>query len=199
MTAEQVSDFLPAGATVFAGRPGDAAGILSRAAKLEDYSAWESLAIHNAVPTAEGAMVLAGAHMETTVQGSRFLVVGAGRIGMTLARKLQAIGGDVTVSARKDRDLAKIRAMRMTADVTKQYTLGLDYDCIFNTVPDRVFTPEQMRKIPESCVLIELASAPGGFPKKERVIDGGGLPGKMYPKTAGHLLLREILQRIHGE
>ena len=199
LTAEQIADFLPPGTTVFAGKPGAAAAILTRAARLEDYSAWEPLAVYNAVPTAEGAILLAGTHMEATVQGSRFLVVGAGRIGMALAHRLHALGGKVTVSARKERDFAKICAMGMTADVTKQYTLGLNYDCIFNTVPDRVFTPEQMRKIPENCVLIELASAPGGFPKKERVTDGGGLPGKMYPKTAGHLLLREILQRVHGE
>lgn len=202
LTPSQITDFLPPGARVFAGKPGCAAGVLSKAALLEDYSTWEALAIHNAAVTAEGALILAGRHMDATIQGSRFLVVGAGRIGMFLAQKLQALGGNVTVSARKERDLARIEALGLTADITKQYTLGLGgYDCIFNTVPNRVFTSEQMKTIADNCIIIELASAPGGFPPDAgaRILSGAALPGKMYPRTAGHLLLQEILKHIRPE
>ena len=165
---------------------------------LQDYLTWESLAIANAVPTAEGAIQLAMEHMPDTISGSRFLVVGAGRIGMCLALKLQALGGYVTVSARRSNDIARICTFGLTADITGQYDTGLrNYDCVFNTVPSPVFTPEQMSQIPTDSILIELASAPGGFPKGLRpVISGAALPGRVAPKAAGELLAREILTVI---
>lgn len=199
----QVADFLPTNSTVFGGKLDGAAPVLRAAAhKVEDYAAWEPLTIANVVPTAEGAIQLMMENLPVTIQGSRFLITGAGRIGLCLAMKLQALGGHVTVTARKERDLARIQALGLTADITKQYELGLgQYHCIANTVPARVFTAEQLRQISPQTLLLELASLPGGFPKcsDRPVISGAGLPGRMSPKTAGELIASHILQYLNTE
>jgi len=168
-----------------------------------DCTEWETLAIANAVPTAEGALRLAMEAMPGTLQGSRFLVIGAGRIGMCLARKLKALDGLVTVTARKAKDRAALQAMSIDVAATGAYECGLgSFDCVFNTVPAAVFTPEQLRALPKGCPMIELASAPGGFTREAcedaglRYISGAALPGRLTPKAAGEILAREVLRHL---
>ena len=122
---------------------------------------------------------------------------------MCLARKLKALDGTVTVTARNPKDLAALQAMSIGTDVTGVYRSGLgNFDCVFNTVPAPVFTPEQLQALPRGCPMIELASAPGGFSREAcenaglRHIDGGGLPGRMTPRAAGEILAREILRYL---
>lgn len=201
LSPARISESLGVGATVFGGRLGSAKQALSPAARVVDYAAWEPLTILNAVPTAEGAIQLAMEHMPGTIWGSRILIVGAGRIGMCLALKMQALGARITVTARKERDMARIRALGLTTDTTKQYEMGLGhYDCIINTVPDTVFTVQQLETIDKECVLIELASAPGGFPEQaeKSIVSGAALPGRVAPKTAGNLIAEEILRFIQN-
>ena len=59
---------------------------------LYDYYDREELAIANALPTAEGAVQIAMEELSTTIEGTRSLVLGFGRIGKILARKLDALG-----------------------------------------------------------------------------------------------------------
>ena len=53
----------------------------------------------NAFPTCEGALQLAMEQTAFTLQNARCLVIGAGRIGMLLARKLYALDAQVTVKS----------------------------------------------------------------------------------------------------
>lgn len=188
---ELTSGDIPQDKAVFGGKLGE------KREGWEDVLSWESLVIANAVPTAEGALQLAMEAMKTTVHGSRFLVIGAGRIGMCLAMKLQALGACVTVSARKERDFARIRALGMYPAVTGRYeNLGM-YDGVFNTVPAPVFTKEDLAQLQKDCFCMELASAPGGFPQGFPVIDGGALPGRVAPKTAGEAIADAILTKLN--
>jgi len=167
--------------------------------RCEDYALWESLALENALPTAEGAIQIAMEHMSATIAHSRFLVVGAGRIGMVLAQKLQALGASVTLTARKDADFDRIFHLGLDSDMTGEYLKGLNYDCVLNTVPSPVFTREQISQTPKHCLFIELASAPYGIAAqdceavKRQFVLGAALPGRVAPKTAGEILARQIL------
>lgn len=172
---------------------------------VSDYAAWEALAVENAVPTAEGAIQLAMEQLPKTIQGSRFLVIGAGKIGMCLAQKLAVLGAHVVVTARKDVDLARIRAAGWTADLTGTYGLGLGvYDCVMNTVPAKVMDAAQLEALKSDCLLIELASAPFGFDREEcrlvgrKWLSGAALPGKVAPKSAGKLIADHILAHWKG-
>lgn len=70
-----------------------------------------------------------------------------------------------------------------------------------NTVPARVMTEEQVERLNQDCVIIELASLPGGFPEGEkgRVIMAQALPGKTAPRTAGENLAEAVLEALMGE
>jgi len=203
LTPKEAVELFSGDAAVFGGTT---AGLQQIFPTITDTSQWEELAIANAVLTAEGAIGLAVDAIPGTVQGGRFLVIGAGRIGLCLARKLKALGGHVTVTARKSRDLAVIEALGLRADLTGVYQFGLDsYDCVCNTVPAAVFTDAQLGEFPIGCPMIELASAPGGFSREacEKsglvYISGSALPGRTAPKAAGENLARALLRHLRSQ
>ena len=67
-----------------------------------------------------------------TLQGARCVVIGCGRIGALLARKLHALDALVTVSARSARDFARIEAAGLAALDTRRLAGHLDgFDLVF--------------------------------------------------------------------
>ena len=70
----------------------------------------EELAVLNTISTAEGTIEIIIANTNKIIHGSKVLILGFGRIGKVLARKLAGLSAKVTCAARKDEDLAWIRA-----------------------------------------------------------------------------------------
>lgn len=70
----------------------------------------EELAVLNTIATAEGTIQLAIENTNKILHGSEVLILGFGRIGKVLARKLAGLSAKVTCAARKDEDLAWIQA-----------------------------------------------------------------------------------------
>ena len=169
-----------------------------------DYLADEALAVRNAVPTAEGAVALAMEHLDVTLRGAPCLVVGFGRIGKLLARDLAGLGARVSVSARKSADLAWIESLGYAPLHTEKLAGALGgFHVVFNTVPRMVLDAALLRELPESCVLIELASAAGIDAEAAKAlgldyVKAGGLPGKVAPETAARAI-RETLYRLWEE
>lgn len=166
--------------------------------RLIDYLSRDELAIRNAVPTCEGALQLAMEQTDHTIALSRCLVIGCGRIGAMLARKLQALGAQVTVSARSPRDFARIEAAGMTHLDTRRLAGQLSgFDLIFNTVPAPVLGAAELAGL-SSCLVIDLASLPGGIapdaapPMSCRVLHALSLPGKVAPRTAAHAIYQTV-------
>ncbi|MFU0833422.1 MAG: Dipicolinate synthase subunit A [Oscillospiraceae bacterium] len=171
-----------------------------------DFSLREEFAVKNAVPTAEGAIGIAIQEYPGTLNGSRCLVAGFGRIGKVLAWMLRGIGAMVTVSARKQADLAWICSYGYSAVLTEHVGEG-EYDIIFNTIPRQVFSHSVLRKMQYRPLLIDLASLPGGVDLQAadefgiRVIQALSLPGKVAPKAAGEIIketIFNILKEGHG-
>ena len=130
---------------------------------LYDYYDREELAIANALPTAEGAVQIAMEELSTTIEGTRSLVLGFGRIGKILARKLDALGSDVSVAARGYTNRAWIEALGYRPAEFDQLPGQIgEYDLVINTVPARILTEAELRHLDPNCVCIDLASAPGG-------------------------------------
>ena len=158
----------------------------------------------NAAATAEGTVQVILERMDRSLLGSRCLVLGFGRIGKLLARKLKALGADVTVSARKAQalDLARILGYRRVtagswADAPAQY------GGIVNTVPAPIIGPAQLPCIRRDCVLLELASLPGGFCAEAQALPGycaaRGLPGKYAPEAAAAIIRSAIFRNLNLE
>ena len=157
----------------------------------------EKYLMENAAVTAEGALYLALELLPRTLWRAEILVIGWGRIGRFLAGKLAALGAKVTVTARRESQWAELESLGFRPEETGRYHQGLaQYDLIINTVPAAVLTAEQLAKTKPECQLIELASLPGGLPPEaeqiRRVRVARGLPGKMFPQTAGQQLAEAV-------
>lgn len=127
----------------------------------------EELAVLNTISTAEGAIEIAIANTNKIIHGSRILILGFGRIGKVLARKMAGLSAIVTCAARKEEDLAWIKAYGHKAININFLGENLsEYDIIINTVPHLILTKERMQYVKEECLLIDLASNPGGIDKK---------------------------------
>lgn len=165
----------------------------------------EDLMILNAVPTAEGAIKVALGEYKKTINKSKCLVAGYGRIGKVLAELLKGMGADVTVSARKTDDTAWIDAEGYKSININNNKEVLDFDIIFNTVPAQIFDYNQLALCHKETLIIDLASEPGGVDKKAaekfgiKSIHALGLPGKFFPKTSGEIIKKIIYKIIEEE
>ena len=158
-----------------------------------DYYVREEFAVRNAIPTAEGAVEIALREFPGTLSGSRCLVAGFGRVGKTLSRLLLGFGAQVTAAARKPADLAWAEALGCRSVQTAQIAAE-KCDLVFNTIPAMVFTRQVLSGLRGCCLLVDLASAPGGvdFEAAEKIgiraILAPSLPGRVAPKTAGEII-----------
>lgn len=167
----------------------------------------EELAVLNTISTAEGTIEIAIANTNKIIHGSKVLILGFGRIGKVLARKMAGLSAKVTCAARKDEDLAWIRAYghNETNINTLSDNLG-EFDIIINTVPHLILNKERLQYVKEDCLLIDLASNPGGIDKKEvkernlKLIWALALPGKVAPVTTAEFIkdtIYNILKEVY--
>lgn len=169
----------------------------------------EELAVLNTISTAEGAIEIAIANTNKIIHGSNVLILGFGRIGKVLARKLAGLAARVTCAARKDEDLAWIKAYGHMATNINSIGENLSkYDIIINTVPHLILTQDKLDYVKEDCLLIDLASNPGGIDKKAaknknlKLIWALALPGKVAPITTAEFIkdtIYNILKEVYKE
>ncbi len=169
----------------------------------------EELAVLNTIATAEGAIEIAITNTNKIIHGSQILILGFGRIGKVLARKLAGLSAKVTCAARKDEDLAWIRAYGHMETNINTLDQNLEkYDIIINTVPHTILTEERLKYVKQDCLLIDLASNPGGIDKKVakernlKLVWALALPGKVAPTTTAEFLkdtVFNVLKEIYKE
>jgi len=193
---------------VLAGKVDDRLEAISKIYGLHiiDYMDREELAVLNAIPTAEGAIKIAMEEMPITIHGSKCLCLGYGRVGKVLANTLKGLGADVTVAVRKHRDIAYIRAYGYRGIMlTEPLDKPEQYDILFNTIPFKIVDSEMLESLKENCLIIDLASKPGGVDFDSanklgrKVIWALSLPGKAAPVTAGNIIcdtIKNILKEL---
>ena len=165
--------------------------------KYVDLMEQEELVILNALSTAEGAIQIAMENTNKLLHGSKVLILGFGRISKILANKLKALSVDVTCAARKKEDFSwmKCYGYKITNINFLKEDLG-QYDIIFNTVPHLILTKERIEYVKKDCVLIDLASKPGGIDKETKFIWALALPGKVAPVTSAEFMKETIYNII---
>ena len=198
---EAVLAALEPGQIVCAGRVDDRLRALAeeRGVRLFDYFAREELTVANAVPTAEGAVQIALEELPITLHGARALVIGYGRLGRALAPRLGALGAKVTVAARRYEALAWAESFGFDAcPVGELGDCLCAFDLVVNTVPAPVLGAAELGELKEGCLVIDLASLPGGVDlgAAERLgvkaVRALSLPGKVAPATAAAALRQTI-------
>ncbi len=171
--------------------------------KFFDYFESERLVMKNAAITAECAIMLAIQNSAASLLQSRCVIVGFGRIAKFLARGLQGLGARVTIAARSE--AARLEASLFGCEaydiIEMKKALG-EADFIFNTVPSVVIGYEELMEIREDCVVIELASKPGGIDLEVaeklniKPIIAMSLPGRFAPKASGEIIYESIADKL---
>ncbi len=172
-----------------------------------DYGKYPPLLQENAELTAEAALSLAVTNSPGALYGSSCLVIGFGRIGQALARRLDAAGARLCIAARKQKVQDQIQSAGWESVSTDDLLSALSrVDYVFNTVPATLFSAEATDTFPKGLCLIELASAPGCLDpalaagRPWQYVTGSGLPGRFSPRAAGRLVAEHLWNMIkeHG-
>jgi dipicolinate synthase subunit A len=203
-----IASIIPAGTLVIIGFARDFFKIWAQQYgwKLLEIAEMDTVAILNAIPSAEGALQMAMQRLPITIHDSNAFILGFGRLGKTLARMLKAIGARTTVVARKRADLARIFEIGYKPlHCSQLHQVIMEADVIFNTVPALILDEKLLSLLNKDALIIDLASAPGGtdFTAAKKLGISAtlapGLPGIVAPKTSGKILAQVIPQLILRE
>lgn len=200
---ETLESLLSEGVTVYGG----AVGILPD--QLEPYGARcidllkDPCAVaENAALTADAAVLLAMQHTERSLTSLPCCVVGYGRIGRLLCRRLQGFGARICVISGHAEKRALASAAGYSA-LPPEEICRFQPTMVFNTAPASFIPLEALKTLPEESLWIELASSPGGLQPGTKYpfarLPAGGLPGKLLPVSAAEVLYRAILRTIEGQ
>lgn len=175
----------------------------SKSLRIYDYMTMPQFVVGNAAVTAEGAVSLLADNNLSTIFDTKILIVGFGRIGRLLAHKLRGLDAETYVMSKNSESRALAGCMGLHAVSPADRSVFSAFDAVINTAPAQVIpTLEGFRK---SCLLLELASAPGGFDRSEverrglKCIHAAGLPGRYAPKSAARLVFDAVQQILREE
>ncbi|MEW4307278.1 dipicolinic acid synthetase subunit A [Rossellomorea marisflavi] len=194
---EEILSRTPDHCTIYSGITNDYLSGIVDASKRDLIQLFErdDVAIYNSIPTVEGTIMMAIQHTDFTIHGSNIVILGLGRVGMSVARTFHHLGGRVKVGARKTEHLARASEMGLDSFHLGQLEKHVGQcDICINTIPAPIITPGVIAKMPSHILVIDLASKPGGtdfrFAEKRgiKALLAPGLPGIVAPKTAGQIL-----------
>ena len=154
----------------------------------EEQFIWE-----NARLTAEALVSVYYTRTGRTISGKSFYVAGYGRVGKMVADVLASLGGQVSVIARSDGQLAEAAARGFKIGELKNM-FEVD-SCLINTIPSQWLSI----KSDTNLLIFDLASLPGcltGATMPEYYTLLPGLPGKYFPLDAA-TALAGALERIY--
>ena len=165
----------------------------------------EEFSVLNTIATAEGTIQIAMEETQRTVHGTNVLIMGFGRIGKVLAKMLDGIGAKVYCEARKNEDIAWIKAYGYEPIHLNDLNDNLGkFDIIINTIPFQLLDTERLDLVKPEVVIIDLASNPGGVDRKAarekglKVIWALSLPAKVAPLTSAEFI-KETLYHVLKE
>lgn len=124
-------------------------------------------------------------------------------MGRAVARRLELLGGHVTVAARNGEQRANARcAGHHAAPLTALAEILPAFDTVINTIPAMVLPRALLQRLPPESLVIDLASRPGGTDFAAaaelgiRAEHALALPGKCAPRTAGTLIAQAVLSLL---
>lgn len=174
------------------------------ACNVYDYTKLEAFALENAYLTAEGALALAVNESKRSLVNSKILILGYGRIAKALCSYLKAFSKEITICARNENQLLSASLNGFNTINFDELKIRNDYDFVFNTVAHPVINEFELRALKKDCLVIDLASFPGGVDKmfaralNINLIEARGLPARFSPETAGEVVAKAVISMIKG-
>ena len=143
--------------------------------------------------------------LDVALMDARLAVVGYGRFGRALAKRLHMLGAQVWIAARREeqRKLALQDGMQALSIADLTTVLG-KMDMVLNTIPAQVLNEDALSAMQPGTWLLELASAPYGFDRALALKMGlrcevlPALPARYAPKSAALALRAAIRELLEG-
>jgi dipicolinate synthase subunit A len=168
-----------------------------------DFMLDEPMTIQNAVATAEGAILEALSHKNTTLHLSSTLVLGFGRCGKMIADRLKGFHATITVCSNDLNELSLALSMGFDRLTVSEFYQNIDqFEYIFNTIPAQILNDKALKEIAFDTLIIDIASNKSGADYNAAIKYGTnilycpGLPGKYSPKSSAELLTNYVINRI---
>lgn len=200
-------NILPSKSTIFAGGFNNnmTSSMSIKNINYYDYLKDDCIQQKNAIATAEGAIMKAIELGKINIQDSNTLILGYGKCGKMLAKKLYLLDSKVSVCARGSLSLCEAYTQGYnTLSLNNLIEKISNYDFIFNTIPATILNSEVLDNISSDTIIIDIASRPGGldynYASKNNlnVIHYLGIPGKISPKTSGYILGEYIKNHLEA-
>lgn len=167
----------------------------------------EEFAILNAIPTAEETIKIIIENMKKMIHNTKCLIMGYGRIGKVLAKKLSGLSVNVTCLVSNDIEKTWCEVDGYSwiefKNIKDNNIILKKYDIIINTIP-RIILTHELSEVQKDTLVIDLASKPYGIDrkvvKKEKLnfIEALGLPGKSAPITVAENM-KKIIDNVLSE
>ncbi len=152
----------------------------------------------NARLTAEGLLIPLLSNTTFSICDCRVLLAGYGNCGKEIADILKLFTNEIYIY---DTNPAAVKAARSShfKTVSEKELRDRNHsvhqiNIIINTSPVNPFHSQVWESFSGSCTVFNIASFALKLPRplSERVFDCPGIPGKYAPKTAGHIIAKEI-------
>lgn len=157
--------------------------------KYYDYYTNKDFLALNSHLTALGTMKLICGENKFEEKHKNVLITGYGYLAKALCTCADELGMNVSLIARKQKNRADAQEHGFDAyDFPIYEDMLQKFDYIFNTVPSKIFSEENIKKLKKDTVFVELASKPYGTDPEffivygKKYICGQSLPGRFYPK-----------------
>ena len=202
---EGLSKHLKSGALILGGRipPELKESFVSQGFEVEDYYDSEALKISNALPTAEGTLMIAMENTPRVISGSSVLITGFGACGRQIARLFSLLGAKVCIAARSTVARAEAQSLGYkTAELKNLVNLLPAADIVINTVPAHLFGRRELAAAKKETLFIEIASYPYGIDEGaalnlgRHLVKAPGLPAKCAPETGGEYIAQTVKEII---
>lgn len=163
----------------------------------------DDLSVKNARLTAEGLLIPLLSETSFSICDFKTLITGFGKCGKEIADILSVFTDEIYIY---DTDQKAIKSAKSRGFITiskkeihEKYNLFHEINTMINTVPDNPFTENTWRRLPEDCIIFNIASVPlqPPVPFTHPVISCPGIPGNYAPKTAGTLIAKEICRHFN--
>ncbi len=163
----------------------------------------EDFLTYNAYLTAQGALCLLLNSTDRLITGKKVLITGFGRVAKALASALKGLNTDVYVCARNNNQLTEAGCMGYkTFELKSLGSVIYLFDYVFNTVPEKLFTENDISHLGDDSIYFELASKPFGankddflkLNKQHKAADA--LPGRYLSFSAGERIAAFIEKLI---
>ena len=201
ISIEEVAKYIK-GKTFIAGRIEEELYQKFSETKVIDLLKREELTVLNTIATAEGTIQIAMEESTKTLHGSKILVMGFGRVSKILSNMLKGIGAEVYCETRTTVNCAWIKAYGYNPILLDELDEELNkFDVIINTIPHIILNKERLKKVKKDCIIIDIASNPGGIDRNSakelgiKMIWALSLPGRVAPITSAEFI-KETLENI---